>query len=57
MKKGEKARIIIPSELAYGPGIQVVPELLRSEFLKAAQLRDIKPLEPLIFEIEIVDIN
>ncbi|MDF9795677.1 FKBP-type peptidyl-prolyl cis-trans isomerase FkpA [Catalinimonas alkaloidigena] len=55
MKKGEKGRIIIPSELAYAQGTQVIPGFIREDFMKTFQLRDIPPFQTLIFELEIVE--
>jgi FKBP-type peptidyl-prolyl cis-trans isomerase len=57
MKEGEKARIMVPSDMAYGSGIQVIPSRVRSEFLKAMNLRDIEPFQPMIFEIEVLEIR
>lgn len=57
MKKGEKGRLFIPSELAYAHGTQVIPGVLRKEFLKAYNLRDMAPYQTLIFEVELKDVK
>ncbi len=57
MKKGAKGRILIPSRLAFGRGIQVVPEKVRKKFLKAIDYRDWQPYEPVLFEVEVLDIR
>jgi FKBP-type peptidyl-prolyl cis-trans isomerase len=56
MKEGEEGILIIPSQLAYGAGVQIVPEKIRKDYLKENELRDIPPLKPLIFELKVVDI-
>lgn len=57
MKKGEKGRIFVPSHLAYGAGVQVVPEVVRNDFLKAMNMRDMAPFRTLIFDVELEDID
>ena len=57
MKQGEKGRIFIPSHLAYGAGVQVVPEVARKDFLKAVNIRDMAPFRTLVFEVELADID
>lgn len=57
MKKGEKGRIFIPSELAYAQGTQVIPGIIRKDFLKTYNLRDIAPYQTLIFEVELKEVN
>ncbi len=57
MKDGEEGILIIPSSLAYGGGIQVIPEQIREDYLTAVELRDIAPFKTLVFELEIVDIQ
>lgn len=48
MKEGEKATLIIPSHLAYGQSVLVLPE--------AVSAIAISPFSVLIFEVELVDI-
>lgn len=57
MKKGGKARILIPSNLGFGEGIQVIPSAIRQDFLKEYNIRDLRPYEPVAFEIELIDIQ
>jgi len=54
MKQGEKGRIFIPSHLAYGASIQVVPDFIRKDFLQGG---DIRPYQPIIFEVTLEKIN
>lgn len=57
MKKGEKGRIFIPSHLAYGSGIQVIPDFVRKSLLSSMNKRDIAPFKTLIFDVELEDID
>lgn len=57
MKEGEEGILIIPSKLAYGGGVQVVPEQIRADYLEENELRDIPPFAPLIFELRLIDIQ
>lgn len=57
MKKGSKARIFISSHLGFGEGIQVIPSAIRQDFLKEYNIRDLRPYEPVVFEIELIDIQ
>jgi len=57
MKEGEKGRIFIPSHLAYGAGIQVIPDFVRSSFLKSYQLKDMVPFQTMIFDVEVKSIQ
>lgn len=58
MKKGEKGRIFIPSKLGYGDGIQVIPGIIRKDYLTKIYGRDgMAPFQTLIFEVELVEVN
>lgn len=58
MRKGEKARIFIPSHLAYGPSLEVIPKIIRDEFVKDMLDRSyFKPFTPVIFELELLDVK
>jgi FKBP-type peptidyl-prolyl cis-trans isomerase len=57
MKKGEKGRIFIPSHLAYGSGVQVIPGIVRKDFIKAYNMRDMAPFATLVFDVELEDID
>lgn len=57
MQEGEKGRIFIPSQLAYGAGIQVIPDFVRTSFLKNYRLKDMMPFQTLIFEVEVESIQ
>lgn len=57
MKKGEKARVFIPSHMAYEQGIQVLPEEVRKDYLKKIEYRDWRPYVPIIFELELLEVK
>lgn len=58
MRKGEKARIFIPSHLAYGASVEVIPAMIREEFLKdMLGGTRIQPFTPIIFELELLDVQ
>jgi len=57
MKEGEKGRIFIPSHLAYGAGVQVIPHFVRNSFLKNYELKNMAPFRTLIFEVELKDVQ
>ncbi len=55
MKKGAKARVFIPSHLGFAEGIQVIPTAIRKDFLEEHNIRDWRPYEPVVFELELID--
>ncbi|WKN31891.1 FKBP-type peptidyl-prolyl cis-trans isomerase [Porifericola rhodea] len=57
MKKGEKGRIFIPSKHAYNQGTQVIPGLIRKDFLEKYQIRNMPPFQTLIFDVEVTKVN
>ena len=58
MREGEKAKFIMPSKLAYGESFQVVPALIKEDLVDKDMIRDsVHPFSPLIFEVELVDVN
>jgi len=57
LKKNGKARVIIPSHLGFAEGIQVIPPTIRKDFLKEYNIRDWRPYEPIIFDLELIDIQ
>ncbi len=57
MKEGDKARVFVPSHLGFGEGVQVIPPAIRKDFLKEYNIRDLRPYEPMVFELELVDIQ
>ncbi|MEM9671316.1 MAG: FKBP-type peptidyl-prolyl cis-trans isomerase [Bacteroidota bacterium] len=57
LKKGGKGRVMIPSHLGFAEGIQVIPPAIRKDFLKEYNIRDWRPYEPIIFDLELVDIQ
>ena len=58
MSEGEKALIIIPSHLAYGESFQIVPAQIKDDLIDKDLIRDsIDPFSPLVFEVELVEVN
>lgn len=58
MKKGGKSTLIMPSKLAFGGSIQVLPASVRDELLEdKILLSKVLPFAPLIYEVELVDVN
>ena len=57
MKEGEKARIFIPSDLGFEGGVQVIPKAIRKDFLEEYDIRNWRPFEPVIFDVELTDIQ
>ncbi|MEM9830140.1 MAG: FKBP-type peptidyl-prolyl cis-trans isomerase [Bacteroidota bacterium] len=57
MNEGGKARIFVPSHLGFGEGVQVIPPAIRKDFLTEYNVRNLRPYEPMIFELELVDIQ
>jgi FKBP-type peptidyl-prolyl cis-trans isomerase FkpA len=56
MKKGEKGKIFIPSNLAYGSGLQIIPKRIRPDLVtKQLISNEILPFSILIFEVEVQD--
>lgn len=58
MSEGEKAILIIPSHLAYGESFQIVPAQIKDDLVDKDLIRDsIDPFSPLVFEVELVDVD
>ncbi|MBC7921747.1 MAG: FKBP-type peptidyl-prolyl cis-trans isomerase [Ferruginibacter sp.] len=60
MRKGEKGRIFIPSHLAYGATLQVIPQRIREDLIRQEQIENedrIPPFSVLVFEVELLDIS
>lgn len=55
MTKGAKARVFIPSDLAFAEGIQIIPPTVRKDFLEEHNILDRRTFEPVIFEMELLD--
>lgn len=57
MRLGESAILAMPSELAYGPSVTVIPQSLTELLIKREIIptyaRQIPPFTPLIFEVEV----
>ncbi|PIB34960.1 hypothetical protein BFP72_05920 [Reichenbachiella sp. 5M10] len=58
MKEGEKALLIMPSDLAFGSSIEIMPSYLRAELFAYGYLTsNVKPYAPVIYEVELVEIK
>lgn len=57
MKEGEKALLIMPSKLAFGESIQVLPMTIRPELIEDRVIvTKTLPYSPLIYEVELVEV-
>ncbi|ELR70560.1 peptidyl-prolyl cis-trans isomerase [Fulvivirga imtechensis AK7] len=58
MKKGGKALLIMPSKIAFGESIQVLPTTIREELIKDHIIvTKAQPYSPLIYEVALVDVG
>lgn len=58
MREGEKAKLIMPSKLAFGKSIQVIPQQLREDWAEEDRINPVtKPYSPIIYEVELLQIN
>lgn len=59
MQEGEKAVFIMPSKLAFGKSVQVIPQDqdFREDLAKNGIVPQVKPYSPLIYEIELISAN
>ncbi|MEX0685109.1 MAG: FKBP-type peptidyl-prolyl cis-trans isomerase [Balneolales bacterium] len=57
MNTGGEARILIPSELAFGKSFQVIPQTLRKDWVNTGNLlMTVLPYTPVLYEIELLEI-
>lgn len=55
---GEKALLIMPSKLAFGKSVQMIPQELREELAEAGEINPrTKPFSPVIYEVEVLGIE
>lgn len=58
MKEGETAELVMPSKLAFGKSVQVLPQQLRQEWADEEEINPLtKPFSPVIYEIELVEVK
>lgn len=58
MKEGGKAELIMPSRIAFGKSVQVIPSQLRAEWAEDGDIRPLtKPYSPVIYEIDLIGID
>lgn len=59
MQEGEKAVFIMPSKLAFGKSVQLIPQdqELREDLAENGIVPQVKPYSPLIYEIELISAN
>ncbi|UXP31138.1 FKBP-type peptidyl-prolyl cis-trans isomerase [Reichenbachiella agarivorans] len=58
MKKGEKALLIMPSDIAFGSSVQVIPSNLREELFDLGYITtNVRPYSPVLYEVELLDIK
>lgn len=58
MNVGEKALWVMPSRLAFGPSVQVIPQSLREDWVQSGDIHPLtKPYEPVVYEVELLSIE
>lgn len=58
MKAGEKALLIMPSDLAFGSSTSIFPEVLRAEMYDDGIVNNlVAPYSPVMYEVELLEIN
>ncbi|MEX2573905.1 MAG: FKBP-type peptidyl-prolyl cis-trans isomerase [Balneolaceae bacterium] len=58
MKEGGRATLIMPSKIAFGESIQVIPQKLREEWAEDGEIQPLaKPFSSVIYEIELLAIE
>lgn len=64
MKEGEKALLIMPSKMAFGKSVQVIPQELREDWVEEWIENDeeppfppAKPYSSVIYEVELLEVN
>ncbi|MCV9386440.1 FKBP-type peptidyl-prolyl cis-trans isomerase [Reichenbachiella ulvae] len=58
MKEGEKALLIMPSELAFGGSVQVMPSSLREELFENGFITtNVRPYSPVMYEVELLEVK
>jgi FKBP-type peptidyl-prolyl cis-trans isomerase len=58
MKEGETANLIMPSRIAFGKSVQVIPQALRDELAENGDIWPItKPYSPVIYEVELLSVD
>lgn len=58
MKEGEKALLMMPSDIAFGTSLQVLPTSLRDDLVKENIINaKVEPFSPVMYEVELVEVN
>ncbi|MEX2600060.1 MAG: FKBP-type peptidyl-prolyl cis-trans isomerase [Balneolaceae bacterium] len=58
LEVGDKALLVMPSKLAFGKSVQMIPQELREELAEAGEINPrTKPFSPVIYEVEVLGIN
>lgn len=58
MNVGEKALWVMPSRLAFGPSVQVLPQSLREDWVESEDIQPVtKPYESVTYEVELLSIE
>lgn len=57
MREGETAEFMMPSRLAFGKSVQVIPQKLRKKWAEDGKINPLtKPYSPVIYEIELLTV-
>lgn len=58
MKKGGEAVFLMPSKIAFGKSVQVIPQKVRESWVKEDKINmDVLPYTPVLYEVELLDVN
>lgn len=58
MKEGGTAELIMPSRIAFGKSVQVIPTQLREIWASEEEIQPLtKPYSPVIYEIELIEVD
>jgi FKBP-type peptidyl-prolyl cis-trans isomerase FkpA len=58
MKEGETARLIMPSRLAFGMSLQILPQSMRRDFEESNDIQPlVRPYKPVIYEVKLLSVD
>jgi hypothetical protein len=58
MREGGKALLIMPSKMAFGKSVQVIPQKLREDWVEDESIQPLaKPYTSVMYEVELLKVN